>query len=85
MSKKGDLVQILTIIIIGMFIPFLGALVITFKLDITKLPNLLKIFSTFGYFLLIFAIELIVVYIYFRTTSNIANKKIKDFKISEEE
>ena len=49
--------MILAIVIIGMFIPFLGSIVITFGLDFTNVDNLMKIGSTFGWFLLIFAIE----------------------------
>jgi len=54
MGKTRDLIQILIIVIIGMFIPFLGSILITFGLDVTKLDDLLKVGSTFGWFLLIF-------------------------------
>ena len=78
MSKRRDLIQILLIVIIGMFIPFLGSITITFGLDITNLDNILKIGSTFGWFLLIFAIELVVVFIYYYTTNKIASKKLDE-------
>ena len=58
MGKNRDLIQILALVIIGMFIPFLGSIAITYGLDFTNVNNLLKIGSTFGYFLLIFGIEL---------------------------
>jgi len=80
MGKKTDLAFILTIVIIGMFIPFLGSILINFGLDLTIIDDLLKIGSTFFLFLLIFAIELIVVFIYFQLTSSIASKKIEELK-----
>ena len=80
MGKKRDLLQILAIVIIGMFIPFLGSIVITFGLDITNTNNLLKIASTFFWFLIIFAIELAIVYVYYQITNKIVNKKIEKYK-----
>lgn len=76
MGKNRDLIQILALILIGMFIPFLGSLFITFGLDLTSSNDLMKIVSAFEYFLLIFAVELVVVYLYFRITNTIANKKL---------
>ena len=76
MSKNRDLIQILLIIILGMFIPFLGSIVITFKLNPLDVDDLLKIGGTFGYFLLIFGMELFIVYIYFWLTNIIAEKKL---------
>ncbi len=81
MGKNRDLVQILIIVIIGMFIPFLGSIVITFSLDITNTNNLLRIGSTFVWFLIFFAIELVLVYIYYIITSKIANKKMDKYKL----
>ena len=80
MGKNKDLIQILIIIIIGMFIPFLGSIIITFGLDITNMNNLLKIGSTFIWFLIIFAIELIFVFFYYQITNKIAGKKINKDK-----
>ena len=80
MGKTRDTIQILIIVIIGMFIPFLGSIVITFDLDITNMDNLLKIGSTFGWFLLIFAIELVVVFLYYKITNKIASKKMDKYK-----
>ena len=74
MGKNKDLIIILAIILVGMFIPFFGSIVINYGLDAYK------ILSTFGYFLLIFAIELLLVYLYFTISNKIANKKIKKFK-----
>jgi hypothetical protein len=76
MGKNTDLIQILIIVILGMFIPFLGSLMIMFDVSITSMNGLLTIGSTFGYFLLIFGLELCVVYIYFYTSNMIAQKKI---------
>ena len=42
--------------------------------------ELIKIISTFGLFLLVFGIELIVVYFYFFITNKLANKKMKNLK-----
>ena len=80
MSKTRDLIQILIIVIIGMLIPFLGSIIITFGLDITKLDNLLKVGSTFGWFLIIFGIELSIVYLYYQITNKIAGKKLDKYK-----
>lgn len=80
MGKNRDLIQILALVIIGMFIPFLGSIAITYGLDFTNVNNLLKIGSTFGYFLLIFAIELAIVFLYFTITNKIAGKKMDKHK-----
>ena len=80
MGKNKDLIQILIIIIIGMFIPFVGSIIITFGLDITNMNNLLKIGSTFIWFLIIFAIELVVVFFYYQITNKIAGKKMDKYK-----
>lgn len=80
MGKNKDLIQILIIIIIGMFIPFLGSIIITFGLDITNMNNLLKIGSTFIWFLIIFAIELVFVFFYYQITNKIAGKKMDKYK-----
>jgi|GEM_PF-764765 len=76
MGKNMDLIQILLIVIIGMFIPFLGSLIIMFDVSPVTTDGLLRIASTFGYFLLIFGLELGVVYVYFYSTNAIAQKKI---------
>lgn len=80
MGKHRDLLQILIIVIIGMFLPFLGSIVITFNLDITDTNNILKIGSTFLWFLIIFAIELAIVYIYYTVTNKLVNKKMDKYK-----
>lgn len=78
MKINRDLISILLIIIIGMFIPFFGSIVINFGLDFKEPGDLIKIFSTFGWFLIIFAVELVVVFIYFQITSKNAEKKLKN-------
>jgi len=80
MSKNRDLVQILLLVIIGMFIPFLGSLLLNFNLDVTSFDSWWKIGSTFGYFLLIFALELGIVFLYFKISSKTASKKMKRYK-----
>lgn len=78
MSKNIDLIQILIIVIAGMFIPFFLSIIINFGFDLSNIENIIKIILTFGLFLIIFGIELICVYIYFYITNLIANKKIKN-------
>jgi len=80
MGKNRDLVQILILVIIGMFIPFLGSIIIAFELDITNIDNWLDISKTFGYFLIIFAIELGMVFLYYTVTNKIASKKLQNKK-----
>ena len=80
MGKNRDLIQILSIVIIGMLIPFLGSIILAFNLDITNTDNLLKIAFTFAYFLIFFGIELFVVFLYFQITNRIAGKKIDKYK-----
>jgi hypothetical protein len=74
MGKNRDLIYILTLVIIGMFIPFLGSITINYGFD------LYTIASTFGYFLLIFALELGFVYLYFTISNKRALKKIEKYK-----
>jgi hypothetical protein len=71
MGKNRDLLQILLIILIGMFIPFFGAISITYGF------NLYQIVSSFGYFLVIFGLELLIVYLYFYLTNWNAQKKLQ--------
>ncbi len=80
MGKNKDLIQILIIVLIGMFIPFLGSIIISFGLDISNVNDLINIGQTFGYFLLIFALELGVVYLYFTISNWAASKKIGKYK-----
>ena len=74
MRKNRDLIQILILVIIGMFIPFLGSITINYGLSV------LRIASTFGYFLIIFGIELGIVYLYFSIGNKIANKNLEKYK-----
>ena len=80
MGKNKDLIQILTLVLIGMFIPFLISITITYGLDLTNMDDLIKIGSTFGYFLLIFGIELLIVYLYFTIVNKMANKNMGKYK-----
>ncbi len=76
MGKHSDLISILLIVIIGMFIPFLGSLIIMFNVSPFNKQDLHTIGLTFGFFLLIFAFELGIVYVYFYSTNAFAQKKI---------
>ena len=80
MGKNRDLIQILIIVIIGILIPFTFSITINFNMDIFKIYNLSKILSTFGWFLLIFGIELVAVYLYYQITNKIATDKLEKFK-----
>lgn len=74
MGKHKDLIQVMSIVLIGMFIPFFCSITINYGCDLYKTA------STFGYFLLIFGIELLVVILYFSITGKIANKKLNEYK-----
>jgi hypothetical protein len=74
MGKNRDLIQILSLVLIGMFIPFLGSITITHGW------NPVKIATTFGYFLLIFGTELGVVYLYFSISNKMASKNMEKYK-----
>ena len=74
MGKNRDLIQILSLVIIGMFIPFLGSITITHGW------NPVKIATTFGYFLLIFGAELGAVYLYFTISNKMASKNMEKYK-----
>jgi hypothetical protein len=63
-----------------MFIPFVGSIAITYGLDFTDVGNWLKIGSTFGYFLLIFAVELGLVILYFTISNKMASNKMDKHK-----
>jgi hypothetical protein len=80
MGKYKDITVILFIVIIGIFIPFIGSIIISFGIDFTELNNWLKIGVAFGYFLLIFGVELLAVYIYFILTNKLAEKKMGKYK-----
>ena len=80
MRKNRDLIQILIIVIIGILIPFTISITINFNLDLTNIDNLMKIGFTFLWFLLIFGIELLVVYFYYQITNKIVGSKLEKFK-----
>jgi len=80
MGKNRDLVQILILVIIGMFIPFLGSIALTYGLDFSNIDDLLKTGKTFAYFLLIFSFELGVVFLYFTISNKISTNKIEKLK-----
>ena len=80
MGKNRDLIQILLVVIIGMLIPFLGSMILTFGLDVKNISDLLKVIFAFGYFLLFFGVELFVVFLYYRITSKTASKKMDKYR-----
>ena len=80
MSKNRDIANILILVIIGMFIPFLGTLIISFQVDVLTLTGIIKVVSTFFIFLIIFGVELGLVYLYFYLTNKYAEKKLSSKK-----
>jgi len=80
MGKHRDLLGLLLLVIIGMFIPFLGSIAITYGFNFTEIGDWFKMGSTFGCFLVFFGVELLAVFLYFIVTSKIANKKIEKYK-----
>ena len=80
MSKNSDLFQILTLVLVGMFIPFFISITLNFGINLSNTEDLFLIINTFLYFLLIFGIELFFVYLYFNITNKLANKKIEKMK-----
>jgi hypothetical protein len=80
MGKNTDLIQVLTLVIVGMFIPFFISLVINYGLNLSNMGDIIKIISTYGLFLLVFGIELIAVYFYFLITNKLANIKMNNLK-----
>ena len=74
MGKNRDLVKVLLLILVGMFIPFLGSIALSYGL----VPQ--KIVVTFLYFLVIFGLELGSVYLYFSLSGRRANKMIEQYK-----
>ena len=75
MGKNRDLAQVLSLVIIGMFIPFFGSIALSYGLD-----DMIKIAYTFGYFLVFFGLELAIVFLYFTISGRIAKKQMKKFK-----
>jgi hypothetical protein len=74
MGKNRDVVQILLLVLVGMFIPFLGSIALTYGLEISKIG------LTFVYFVGIFGIELFIVFLYFTVSGWRANKHLEKFK-----
>ncbi|DAC72348.1 MAG TPA: hypothetical protein DSN98_05655 [Thermoplasmata archaeon] len=74
MGKKRDLLSVLLLILLGMFIPFLGSIALSYGF----VPKTIVI--TFLYFLVIFGFELAFVYLYFTLSGKRANKKMEQYK-----
>jgi hypothetical protein len=74
MGKNRDLLQVLLLILIGMFIPFLGSITLSYGFTAEK------ILVTFLYFLGFFGLELICVFLYFSLSGRQANKKMEKYK-----
>ena len=74
MSKNRDLIQILLIVTMGMFIPFIISITLVYGFHLSSL------LITFGYFIIVFGIELGIVYGYFSITNWLALKKLNKIK-----
>jgi hypothetical protein len=74
MGKNRDIVKVLLLILIGMFVPFLGSITLSYGF----VPR--TIIVTFLYFLVIFGLELGFVYLYFTFSGRRANKKMEEYK-----
>ena len=74
MGKNVDVVKVLLLVLIGMFIPFLGSVTLSYGLA----PG--KIAVTFLYFLVIFGLELGAVYLYFLLGGRRASEKMEQYK-----
>lgn len=74
MGKHKDIIEILLLILIGMFVPFLGSIAIVYGFEVKKIA------VTFAYFLVIFGVELTLVYVYFSVGSKTASKKMEKYK-----
>jgi hypothetical protein len=74
MGKNTDLLKVLLLVLIGMFIPFLGSITVSYGF----VPG--KIAVTFLYFLVFFGLELGVVYLYFTVGGRRANTKMERYK-----
>jgi hypothetical protein len=66
--------MVLLLILIGMFIPFLGSITLTYGFEVKKIG------ITFVYFLVIFGLELGVVFLYFSLSGKRANKQMEKYK-----
>lgn len=74
MGKNRDLIKVLLLVLIGMFIPFLGSLSLSYGFEAKQIG------ITFFYFLIIFGFELGFVYLYFTLSGKRANKKLEEYK-----
>ena len=74
MAKNKDLLQVLLLILIGMFIPFLGSIVLSYGFELKT------ILVAFLYFLVIFGLELGFVYLYFTLSGRRASKRMEKYK-----
>lgn len=74
MGKNRDLLQVLLLILLGMFFPFLGSITLSYGLE----PK--TILVAFLYFLIFFGLELGFVYLYFTLSGRRANKKMEKYK-----
>jgi uncharacterized membrane protein len=75
MGKNRDTLNILIIVLIGIFIPFFCSIAMNYGLE------LFKIGVTFVYFLLFFGIELFLVYLYFTITNWMAQKSMNKVRV----
>ena len=74
MGKNTDLAKVLVIILLGMFIPFLGSITLSYGFELRS------IVVTFLYFLGFFGVELGAVYVYYTVSGRRANTRMMKYK-----
>jgi hypothetical protein len=74
MGKNRDLLKVLLLVLVGMFIPFLGSITLSYGF----VPRTIVV--TFLYFLVIFGIELGCVFLYFTLSGRRANEKMQQYR-----
>jgi len=77
MGKNKDLIQVLLLILVGMLVPFVGSVWLSYGFDVEKIGR------TFLYFLVIFGLELLCVYLYFALSGKHATKKLEAYRPKE--
>jgi hypothetical protein len=84
MGNTLDIIKILLLVIMGMFIPFIGSLALAFNIDLLMLQGWELIITSFLYFLVFFGMELALVFVYYTLTNRMAQKSFQDISTIED-